>query len=116
LLILGFLQIIGAQFRGSKGGPTDVAKGLPLRGDHFDMTRRRRIFEGWHKSLGYSALALVVVTTMLGLALADAPRWMALVIAAWWLLLLAAFVILQKRGRAVDTYVAIWGKSFRGKS
>jgi Eukaryotic cytochrome b561 len=50
LLILGFLQIIGAQFRGSKGGPTDVAKGLPLRGDHFDMTRRRRIFEGWHKS------------------------------------------------------------------
>lgn len=53
---------------------------------------------------------------MLGFALADAPRWMVLVIAAWWLLLVVAFVILQKRGRAVDTYVAIWGKSYRGKS
>jgi hypothetical protein len=116
LLALGLLQVVGAQLRGTKGGPTDVAKGLPLRGDHFDMTRRRRIFEVWHKSLGYFALALVVVTTMLGLALADAPRWMGLVIAAWWLLLVAAFVILQKRGRAVDTYAAIWGKSFRGKS
>ena len=112
LLILGLFQVIGAQLRGSKGGPTDAAKGLPLRGDHFDMTRRRRIFEGWHKSLGYSALALVVVTTLLGLALADAPRWMWLVISVWWLLLVTAFIVLQKRGRAVDTYSAIWGKPF----
>ncbi len=116
LLVLGLLQVMGAQLRGTKGGPTDAAKGLPLSGDHFDMTRRRRIFEAWHKSLGYSALALVVVTTMLGLALADAPRWMALVISLWWLLLIAAFAALQKSGRAVDTYIAIWGKSFRGKS
>ena len=112
LLILGLLQVMGAQLRGTKGGPTDVAKGLTLRGDHFDMTRRRRIFEGWHKSLGYSALALVVVTTLLGLALADAPRWMWLVISVWWLLLVTAFIVLQKRGRAVDTYSAIWGKPF----
>lgn len=116
LLVLGMLQVLGAQLRGTKGGPTDVAKGLPLRGDHFDMTRRRIIFEWCHKGGGYVALALVVITTMLGLALADAPRWMVLVIAAWWLLLVVAFVILQKRGRAVDTYVAIWGKSYRGKS
>jgi hypothetical protein len=116
VLLLGLLQVIGAQLRGTKGGPTDLAKGLPLYGDHFNMTRRRRIFERLHKCLGYCALALVVITTMFGLVLADAPRWMALIIVAWWLLLMAAFVILQKRGRAVDTYAAIWGKSFRGKS
>ena len=80
------------------------------------MTRRRLIFERWHKGGGYAALALVVITTMLGLALADAPRWMVLVIALWWLLLVVVFVILQKRGRAVETYVAIWGKPYRGKS
>jgi hypothetical protein len=114
VLLLGLLQVIGAQLRGTKGGPTDLAKGLPLYGDHFNMTRRRRIFERLHKCLGYSALALVVITTMLGLVLADAPRWMALLISVWWLLLAAAFGILQKRGRAVDTYAAIWGKPFRG--
>ena len=115
LLVLGLLQIIGAQLRGSKGGPTDVAKGLPLRGDHFDMTRRRRIFECLHKGLGYTALLLVVITTLFGLDMADAPRWMGLAIAVWWLVVLAAFVILQKRGPAVDTYTAIWGKPFTGK-
>jgi hypothetical protein len=116
LLVLGLLQVLGAQWRGTKGGPTDVAKGLPLRGDHFDMTRRRRVFEWWHKRLGYAALALVVATTVLGLALADAPRWMCLVIGLWWMLLLAAFIHLQGRGRAVDTYTAIWGKPFKGNN
>jgi hypothetical protein len=114
LLILGLLQIIGAQLRGTKGGPTDVAKGLPLAGDHYSMTRRRRIFEYLHKRMGYAALALTVLTTALGLALADAPRWMALVILLWWLLLISVFVVLQKRGRAIDTYAAIWGKPFIG--
>jgi hypothetical protein len=112
LLVLGLFQVIGAQLRGTKGGPSDVAKGLPLRGDHFDMTRRRRIFEGWHKRLGYTALALVVVTTMLGLALADAPRWMWLAIGSWWISLAAIFLVLQRRGRAIDTYTAIWGKPY----
>ncbi len=116
VLVLGLLQVIGAQLRGTKGGPTDAAKGLPMQGDHFDMTHRRLIFEWWHKRLGYVALLLVVVTTMLGLALADAPRWMWLVIGVWWICLAATFLVLQKRGRAIDTYVAIWGKSLAGKS
>lgn len=115
LLVLGLLQVMGAQWRGTKGGPTDVVKGLPLRGDHFDMTRRRLVFEWWHKRLGYAALALVLITTVLGLAKADAPRWMWLVIGLWWMLLLVAFTHLQRRGRAVDTYTAIWGKPFTGK-
>ena len=112
LLALGCLQIFGAQLRGTKGGPTDVAKGLPLQGDHYSMTRRRRIFEWLHKRMGYAALVLTLLTTALGLILADAPRWMALVISLWWLLLILLFAVLQKRGRAVDTYTAIWGKPY----
>ncbi len=113
LLAVGVAQVLGAQLRGTKGGPSDTAKGLPLRGDHFDMTRQRRIFEWWHKRLGYTSLILTVLATALGLVLADAPRWMALVIALWWLVLVALFALLQRRGRAVDTYTAIWGHAFR---
>lgn len=113
LLAVGVAQVLGAQLRGTKGGPSDVAKGLPLRGDHFDMTRHRRIFEWWHKRLGYTCLVLTLLATALGLVLADAPRWMALVIALWWLVLIVVFICLQRRGRAIDTYTAIWGHAFR---
>lgn len=112
VLALGAAQVLGAQLRGTKGGPTDVAKGLPVRGDHYDMTRQRRMFEWWHKRLGYAALALTLLATALGLVLADAPRWMVLAIALWWLVLVYAFYRLQKQGRAVDTYQAIWGHAF----
>jgi hypothetical protein len=112
LLALGLLQIIGAHLRGTKGGPTDVALGLPMAGDHFCMTPRRRIFEYLHKGMGYAALALTLLTTALGLVLADAPRWMPLVIGLWWLLLVGIFAAMQKRGRAVDTYTAIWGTPY----
>jgi hypothetical protein len=113
LLALGACQVLGAQLRGTKGGPSDVAKGLPLRGDHFDMTRHRRIFEWWHKRMGYASLVLTVMATALGLVLADAPRWMALAIAMWWALLVFVFIWLQRQGRAIDTYTAIWGHAFR---
>jgi hypothetical protein len=110
LLALGLLQIMGALLRGSKGGPTDTQ----MRGDHFDMTRHRRIFEWLHKRMGYGALALTMLTTLLGLVLADAPRWMPIIITLWWLTLIFAFTLLQRRGRNVDTYTAIWGKPFSG--
>ena len=108
VLAMALLQILGALMRGSKGGPTDTQ----VRGDHFDMTRHRRIFEWLHKRMGYAALLLTLVTTVLGLVLVDAPRWMALSIGLWWLLLIVVFAKLQVQGRAVDTYAAIWGKSY----
>lgn len=103
------LQVAGALARGSKGGPTDST----LRGDHYDMTLWRLTFERVHKSLGWLAVLLAVVVIGMGLVLSDAPRWMALVLAAWWLLLVGAFVQLQRAGRCVDTYQAIWGPDSR---
>jgi len=41
--------------------------------------------------------------------LADAPRWMLVIIGIWWQILLVIFVILQRKGRCIDTYQAIWG-------
>jgi hypothetical protein len=107
LVGLGAFQIVGAWLRGSKGGPTEAQ----LRGDHYDMTPHRRLFERLHKGGGWLALALAVLTIGLGLVAADAPRWMPLVLAAWWLALLVMAWRWQRAGRCVDTYQAIWGPS-----
>jgi hypothetical protein len=50
-----------------------------------------------------------VLTVVLGLVAADAPRWMAGVLTVWWLLLGAVAWRWQRQGRCVDTYQAIWG-------
>ena len=109
LCLLGWLQVLGGVLRGSKGGPTAVQ----LRGDHFDMTVRRVVFEWLHKTLGYAALLVALLTVALGLVVADAPHWMVLTLGAWALLAVGAFVVLQRRGRCIDTYQAIWGPDSR---
>ena len=105
LCIAGWLQVLSSVLRGSKGGPGEPQ----LRGDHYDMTSHRRAFERWHKGLGWLAVALSVGVIVLGLVMADAPRWMLLVLLLWWLCFVAAFTWLQSRGRCIDTYQAIWG-------
>ena len=105
VVALGLAQILSAWLRGSKGGPTDVQ----LRGDHYDMTRHRLWFEALHKGGGWLSIFLAVASVALGLVAADAPRWMPLVLALWWLGLIVASLHLQRAGRCIDTYQAIWG-------
>ncbi|KIT14839.1 cytochrome b561 domain-containing protein [Jannaschia aquimarina] len=107
ILALGAAQGMSGLLRGTKGGPTDPRGSL--RGDHYDMTRRRLVFERVHKTLGYAALALSLAAVMTGLWQANAPRWMWMSLSFWWGGLAAAFVIFQRRGMVVDTYVALWG-------
>ncbi|MEM6620861.1 MAG: cytochrome b561 domain-containing protein [Pseudomonadota bacterium] len=106
-VVTGFagLQFLAGWFRGSKGGPTDTS----VRGDHFDMTPRRLAFEHFHKFAGYGLLALAAWGVTSGMWQANAPIWMWLGLAGWWAALITAFIILQRQGRAVDTYQAIWG-------
>ncbi|MEM7445267.1 MAG: cytochrome b561 domain-containing protein [Pseudomonadota bacterium] len=106
-VIVGFagLQFLAGWFRGTKGGPTEP----DLRGDHFDMTPRRLVFEHFHKFAGYGLLALAAWGVVSGMWLANALVWMWLTLGAWWTVLVAAFIALQRRGKAVDTYQAIWG-------
>lgn len=109
VIVLAVQQALFGLFRGSKGGPTAPDKNGTWRGDHYDMTPWRIQFEKWHKSLGYITLLLVVFSIVTGLWLANAPHWMWLVIILWWLFLVGVFVVLQRKGRAYDTYQAIWG-------
>jgi len=108
---LGIAQVLSGVLRGSKGGPTDVR----MRGDHYDMTPRRVVFEWVHKCGGYTALLLAVFATFSGLAAADAPRWMGLVLFMWWMTLIVTWLVLQKQGRCIDTWQAIWGPDDRDK-
>jgi Eukaryotic cytochrome b561 len=105
IVALGWLQLIYGLRRGSKGGPTDVQ----LRGDHYDMTTYRLWFERIHKSVGWLSILAAIGVMVLGLIVSDAPRWMALVLTLWWLLLAGAAWRLQREGRCIDTYQAIWG-------
>jgi len=105
LVSLGWLQVLGGVLRGSKGGPTaDI-----LRGDHYDMTGRRILFEYLHKFVGWLTVPLIWAATSTGLWMLNAPRWMAVVLAVWWVGLIVCFVWLQSAGYCIDTYQAIWG-------
>lgn len=108
LALMGVQIALGLR-RGSKGGPTSPAPDGSIRGDHYDMTPWRRKFEAMHKTIGYGVLILAALTILLGLWDVNGPRWIWIAIVTWWVALVCLFVILQKRGMAVDTYQAIWG-------
>ena len=105
LFVAAWAQVLGALLRGSKGGPTDAT----LRGDHYDMTLRRRVFELFHKSVGWLTVLVAFGVILFGLVMADAPRWIPLLLSGWWLALVWLFARLQIKGRCIDTYQAIWG-------
>ena len=109
VFFLATMQVLGGYLRGTKGGPTAPAPDGSWRGDHYDMTPRRVLFERVHKSLGYLAVATGAATLLTGLWQANAPRGLFVILIVWWLFLGYAFVFLQRRGMAVDTYQAIWG-------
>ena len=114
---LGWLQVLSGVLRGSKGGPVDD-RGRPnppekIRGDHYDMTLRRRAFEAFHKIGGHLSVLLGFAAVALGLREVGA-HWAAWAAWAAWLCAFAGwFILLQKSGRRTDTYAAIWGPDER---
>ena len=112
-IALASLQIASTWFRGSKGGPTgkgaDPRRPETWRGDHYDMTRRRRRFELWHKSFGWLSILIAPVAAVLGLRLSG---WPPMLCGAALLLALAQaalFTLFAWSSRRIGTYQAIWG-------
>ena len=106
-LALGWGQIVSGLLRGTKGGPT----GATMRGDHYDMTARRRMFEAVHKPVGWLSFAIAVAAVQTGLELAGAPAWLIVLAFGPSAIVLVAFAVFTRRGLRIDTYAAIWGPS-----
>ncbi|WP_203077345.1 cytochrome b family protein [Falsiroseomonas ponticola] len=114
LVLLALAQVALSAARGSKGGPTDPAadpaRPETWRGDHFDMTPRRILFERLHKAIGWGSIGAGPIVILLALSILGFPAPLMLLLALPYLAL-AAFAVLQAwGGRHVDTYVAIWGR------
>lgn len=109
LVIFACIHMTSGRFRGSKGGPTELASEGTLHGDHYDMTVRRKCFEYYHKYFGYVLLGGSIVGVITGMWIANGPIWMWIVMSCWWGVILVCFYSLQSRGMAIDTYQAIWG-------
>lgn len=114
VIFICVIQIISVFFRGTKGGPTNPrldksGKTIDFFGDHYNMTRRRILFEKIHKGFGHLVWLVALTTTFLGLLIADASRWMWILIGLWWFIIFFFSFCLQMKSRNLDTYQAIWG-------
>ncbi len=114
VVVLAAFQIVGSLLRGTHGGPLDpfTRQRRPPEqwpGDHFSFTRRRIVFEYTHKLVGYLLVPLAAWTVADGLVTVHAPRWVWLLVGCWTIICVAVFIRLQRLGRCVDTYQAIWG-------
>ena len=105
VVVIGWLQLLSGWFRGSKGGPTEPT----MRGDHYDMTPRRHVFQWLHKSLGWSVMALAFSAIWTGMSLMGLPDVAFALLVGNAAVFMIAAVIFQKQGRQVSTYRAIWG-------
>ncbi len=109
---LGALQIVAAWNRGLSGGKhhghSDPNLPSTWRGDHFDMTSRRRWFEAYHKTVGHFTMALALATVISGMMEHWAPLVASVVLVAFCAILGAA-VVLERLGLRQDTYRAVYG-------
>ena len=113
VLSLAALQIASTWFRGDKGGPTgthaDPARPQTWRGDHYDMTLRRRVFEVWHKKAGWLSILLALPTVALGLRLYGWPLTLVWTAAGLALLQAGLATWLLRTSRGINTYQSLWG-------
>nr|WP_321985606.1 hypothetical protein [uncultured Lichenicoccus sp.] len=117
VLTLAALQVASTWFRGDKGGPTgthaDPRRPETWRGDHYDMTPRRRAFEAWHKSMGWASILLALATVLLGLRLYGWPAPLVRMAAILTLLQAGIALWLLRTSRGIGTYQALWGPDRR---
>jgi hypothetical protein len=111
-VILGILQGYSAYNRGGHGGrhyeKNDPDDPKTWRGDHYDMTPRRKRFEAYHRTVGYFTMFCVVGTISSGLAQYQIT-WLAWAVAAILLIFILWAVIKEYQGTVYDTYRAAFG-------
>lgn len=111
-IFLGCLQIVSSLLRGTHGGKygieADPNDPSTWRGDHFDMTPRRRKFEAYHKTAGFFTFFMAVGAAISGLT----HFWMpgiAIGLGIVFVFVLTLSIVLEYRGYRKDTYRAVFG-------
>lgn len=111
-VVFGGLQIVSAWCRGTHGGKHDAASDADdpatWRGDHFDMTPRRRWFDAYHKTFGYFAIVLALGAVASGLQQYWIPL-LAVVVVGVLVVLSVLCVYLEGKGYRQDTYRSVYG-------
>jgi hypothetical protein len=111
---LGCLQVASSWFRGTHGGryyyTADPDNPATWHGDHFSMTPRRRLFEAFHKNVGYFTAFFAVGAIASGLMQYPMPG-LTVVMVATAALIVVLCIVLEHRGRRHDTYRAVFGNN-----
>lgn len=111
-IALGCLQVVSGWLRGKHGGRnyyTAVADDPSTwRGDHYDMTPRRRKFEAYHKTAGYFSGFFAVGAVASGLMQYPMP-WLFGAILIAGLVIFILSVVLEYMGFRYDGYRAAHG-------
>ncbi len=111
-IAMGCLQVISALLRGTHGGKyyksPDLNDPSQWRGDHYDHTPRRRMFEAYHKTSGYFTIFFAAGAVGSGLMQYSMPVLVVLMFILPFVYL-AAWVLLEFKGRRYDGYRAVHG-------
>jgi len=113
-IALGCLQVVAGWLRGKHGGryyhTADPDDPSTWRGDHFDMTVRRRIFEAYHKTAGYFAGFFALGAVASGLMQFPMPVLAGAIIVAVFAIL-GLCIVLEYKGFRHDGYRAAHGNN-----
>jgi hypothetical protein len=111
-ITLGCLQVVSGWLRGVHGGrnyytanPNDPAT---WRGDHYDMTPRRRRFEAYHKTAGFFSIFFAVGAVTTGLMQYPIPELLVFILAVA-VIALVLCMVLEYKGFRYDGYRAAHG-------
>jgi len=111
-IIMGCLQVGSALLRGTHGGRyynnADPDDPSTWKGDHFDMTPRRRMFESYHKTAGYFTGFFAIGAVASGLMQFPIPVLTGVMLTTA-LLVLVGCIVLEHKGRRYDGYRAVFG-------
>ena len=111
-ITLGCLQVISGLLRGKHGGryyhTADPDDPDTWRGDHYDMTPRRRSFEAYHKTAGYFAGIFAVGAVASGLMQFPMPLLTGFIFIVG-LVILGLSIVFEYKGLRYDGYRAAHG-------
>jgi len=111
-IALGCLQVVSGWVRGKHGGKNyytaDPNDPSTWRGDHYDMTPRRRKFEAYHKTAGYFVYFFAAGAVASGMMQYPMPG-LATFIVTMVLIAFVVSVVLEYKGYRYDGYRAAHG-------